>query len=45
MHIYQDTAAPVADTVGELVREWRYGRAKVAVTPDPAWANVAHLRT
>ena len=45
MHIYQDITAPVADTVGELAREWRHGRAKVAATLDPAWANVAHLRT
>lgn len=44
MHVYQDAAAPVSDAVSELARSWRSGRASVAITNDPAWANIAHLR-
>ena len=44
MHVYQDTAAPVTDAVTELARSWRSGRASVAVTNDPGWAHIAHLR-
>jgi hypothetical protein len=44
MHVYQDAAAPVTDAVSELARSWRSGRASVAVTNDPGWAHIAHLR-
>ncbi|MGH8834894.1 MAG: DUF695 domain-containing protein [Actinomycetes bacterium] len=44
MHAYQDAANPVTDAVSELARSWRSGRASVAVTNDPAWAHIAHLR-
>lgn len=44
MHVYQDAAEPVTATVTELARSWRPGRASVAVTSDPAWAHIAHLR-
>jgi Family of unknown function (DUF695) len=44
MHAYQDAAAPVTDAVSELARSWRSGRASVAVTSDPGWAHIAHLR-
>ncbi len=44
MHAYADRAAPVAEAVGRLAQTWPDGRAQVAVTTDPSWTNVAHLR-
>lgn len=44
VHVYQDTAAPVTAAISELASGWRPGRASVAVTSDPGWTHIAHLR-
>ncbi|HKE51080.1 MAG TPA: DUF695 domain-containing protein [Actinomycetes bacterium] len=44
MHVYQDATAPMAAAISDLARGWRPGRASVAVTGDPGWTHIAHLR-
>ena len=45
IHIYADAESDVGDVARELASEWEEGDAVVSEAFDPAWDNVAHLRT